>query len=202
MAESLKYFEEIKGSKKRRCIVKSTDDSSRVCGKEITYNGTSGFIRHLSNFHGISVNDNKRKSSDQSKVNIQQRISFPKRNQKSREEIFSRCAAVDRMSLHSMLNSNCVKAELSIHGHSMPKSFDTIKLDILLYYKDAVEEYKAYFNQLKNSKKRFSISTDEWSNMSTKKRYLNVSVHTVDDQFNLGIKVRLIFYLYLNTNSF
>ena len=60
MAECLKYFEIIEGSKQRRCIVKKEDDPTQECGKEIAYNGTSGFIRHLSKIHGININDKKR----------------------------------------------------------------------------------------------------------------------------------------------
>lgn len=173
------------------CTYKSTEDSEE-CKSVLSCKGgsTSGLMRHLKS-HNIKP-DSVCSSSSKS-IPVQTSINFPKRQQKQTlGEILARSAAVDGTSLNAILNSEFVKFYVTHHGYSMPKSTETVKKEILQFYESAAQEYKTTFQDQLKAKKKFSITTDEWSNMLTLQRFINVTVHTETDYFKLGLKVSFL----------
>lgn len=189
MSSVWKYFRKLPNDPNfAKCLY--TDSDGKECSKIISCKGgsTSGLIRHLPS-HNIQLSSS---SSSSNPTAVQTTINFPKQHRKvTLGEILAEVAAVDGISLNAIVNSKYVKFYVSNHGYNMPKSTTTVKKEILKFYEIAVEEYKSIFANLLKSNKKFSITTDEWSNMLTLQRFINVTVHTGEDYFKLGLKVFL-----------
>lgn len=189
MSSVWKYYRKLPNDpNSAKCIY--TDSDGKECGKIISCKGgsTSGLIRHLPG-HNIQLSS---KSLSSNPTAVQTTINFPKKCSKMTiGEILAKAAAVDGMSLNAIINSEIVKFYVSYHGYNMPKSTTTVKKEILKFYEIAVEEYKTIFANILKSNKKFSITTDEWTNMFTLQRFINVTVHSDEDYFKLGLKVFL-----------
>jgi len=129
--------------------IKISNDLAKCkeCSKHIwcTGSNTSRFSRQLMHAHNIDVKLNRNSNTK----NNQSLISFPKKNQISLGEIFSRSASIDGMSINAMLNSNSVKAEVKMFNLEMPKSFQKIKKEILNFFEESKNEYKLILNEKK-----------------------------------------------------
>lgn len=187
-SEVWKYFKKI-NNEKAECQYKI--DESTICSSIIQCKGssTSGLKRHLQSIHKIQV------TSNEEQIELQTKINFSKRNKKTLGEILSRIASVDGMSIHAMLNSNCVKCEVHHHLYQMPKSASTIMLHITEFYEECVNEFKEIFKTLIDSGNRFSIATDEWSHPLSLRRYMNISVISNEKIYRLGLTVSLVLLL-------
>ena len=198
MAPSIawKYFKRVPDTDYAECQLKKRDkrigiELSVICSDRVsTKSGTSAMLKHLSGVHKMDLSE-LTKASVGSTVSAsnQSKINFLKRNKPNRGRIFARAAAIDMISLNAMKNSLVVKDSLTLHGHKMPKSEITIKREIIQFYHEKVEELRQLFEKLKQSGKKFSICTDEWTNMLSLRRFINVTVHTETDYFKLGLKV-------------
>ncbi|KAH9406698.1 hypothetical protein TYRP_012955 [Tyrophagus putrescentiae] len=82
------------------------------------------------------------------------------------------------------------KSVLSCKGGSTSGLMRHLKSHNIKPDSSAAQEYKATFQDQLKAKKKFSITTDEWSNMLTLQRFINVTVHTETDYFKLGLKVK------------
>lgn len=118
------------------------------------------------------------------------KVSAPKRSlQQTKDEILARAASVEGISVQAMLNSRLLQAELSKYRFDMPTTCGSIINEIMAFYNSVKQEYKNELQELKLAEQKFSLTTDEWKNSLNMKRYLNVTLHSNDDSFVLGLLV-------------
>lgn len=177
------YFDK-KG--KTECICKK-------CNKIIKRPGsnTTNMTNHLL-LHGINVN--KRKSNDN---NCENQNGSPKkrkcdsiRNYYKREtlaEILSKCVAQDGFSVRSVTKSDAIKGYLKSRLYTMPSSRATVMNHVMSFSLEKQENLTSYLSSLKKDGQKFSITTDEWTNINVK-RLLNVTLHnSCGESFVLGL---------------
>lgn len=177
------YFEK-KG--KTECICKK-------CNKIIKRpaGNTTNMTNHLL-LHGINVN--KRKSNDNNCENqhgsSKKQKSDSIRNYCKREtlaEILSKCVANDGFSVRSVIKSEAIKGYLKSRLYTMPSSRATVMKHVMSFSLEKQKDLKSYLSSLKKDGQKFSITTDEWTNINVK-RLLNVTLHnSCGESFVLGL---------------
>jgi galactitol-specific phosphotransferase system IIB component len=150
------------------------------CGKVIGCAGktTLAMINHLKT-HGVAI------KKDQNHVNVDDKMSntvdirrFTK--METIGGILARIAAVDGMSITAMAKSKALKDYLRLKGMVSPQSRTTISSYIYDFYIEKKNETRMKFQEYLKNNIRFSITVDEWTDCRLK-RYLNVTVHVLDD---------------------
>ena len=163
-----------------------------VCGDIIQCRGgsTSPLINHLKR-HSImickrtSVRDGECVDVSSKKIMQQSSLSSFFKNV-TIGELLGKCAAKDGFSLNAILKSEALKEFIQKRGYVMPRSATTIHKHILDYYQLKIDDLKNKLHMLKAHGNKFSITVDEWTDISVK-RYLNVTLHSKDDTYNLGL---------------
>lgn len=184
----------------------------KICSKDImrSHSGTSAMSSHLLSQHQIG-DPNKQTSSVSTSLGPDPEVTIattstavlrdpaPKRKQspgnqpitkfmkkKSLEEIFAECAAKDRFSVDKIRTSTALKAYVQSQGYVMPRSNTTIWKHICSFEASKVEEQKALIKTKLEQDVRFSITLDEWTDL-TKRRYLLINLHDSKQTYNLGL---------------
>jgi len=159
----------------------------KKCGKTISCRGstTSALINHLKS-NDICINkkendadcliENENKKNKIEKPNTM--LNFVKIKKESLEEILSRVAAVDGMSIYAITKSKAIKGYIESKGYKMPLSPTTVTKNIIGYYEKKKIELQNTFQNLKKDNRSFSITVDEWTDCVIS-RYLNVTVHVL-----------------------
>lgn len=178
----------------------SEDATCKLCPSIIKCKGssTSAMTSHLKRKHKITetVSDtignktvNPISNTDNSvtpkKPKLQQQCIQSYVKKESLSELLAKCAAKDGFSFKSITNSLAIQEFITKRGFPMPKSETTVKNLVLRFYEEKRDEMKTELTELKIEKK-FSITVDEWTDIKSK-RYLNVTLHTNEKCFKLGL---------------
>ncbi|GLV44545.1 hypothetical protein CBL_12108 [Carabus blaptoides fortunei] len=168
------YFERLE-----RAQAKCLKCESKLCCKG---SSTSALLNHLKLRHDIILNrvsniDSESESmpSTSKPKQIEQSglLSFVKRE--SLASILARCATEDGFSIQSITRSVAIRGFVECRGFKMPKSRHTVMKNIYSFFEEKKDELKKYLSKLKQNKKKFSITEDEWSDISLNK-YLNITI--------------------------
>lgn len=106
--------------------------------------------------------------------------------QETLASILARYISVDGFSIRAVFNSEGIKDHLRSKGYEMPKSQTTISNLILDYFNEKKYKVICHLTALKNKGARFSISIDEWCDVSMR-RYLNITLHSNEKDYVLGL---------------
>lgn len=166
----------------------------KQCPKAFKCSGssTSSLFYHLRKVHNLKFEEDE--SPTTSKVTSGPMEKYVKTSSLcTLEEIIARSVAEDGMSVRSFKKSKVMLAFLSSKGLKMPSSETTIWNCIDKFYLSKKEELVAEVKQLIENKIRFSITVDEWSDISYCK-YVNVTLRCYEPKsssfkiYNLGLE--------------
>lgn len=179
------YFTQVEG-KKAECI---------KCKKIISIvdSSTTSLFKHLKT-HNIHPNLDKRELEDaDSEVGCSIKkprtiMDFVKRS--SLEEIISKLAAVDGISIRAITRSEFIRESISNRGYKLPKNETDVMQLIHDHFKVMKEKMIVELSEKIKNNLRFSLTLDEWTSSRTKK-YVNVILHCAPDpyakSYNLGL---------------
>ena len=145
---------------------------------------------HLRVKHGIehtAANSDKPSASPKVKRQKNQSLIVSYVEKKTQSEMYSRLAAVDRLSFNQIATSSFIRdamREKKLVAHSSP---NTIRSKVSEFYQAAKEEVKQHLAKLKKGGVRFSLTFDEWSGLNCR-RYMTINIHHGDSRhYNLGM---------------
>lgn len=165
------------------------------CNKMLSCKGssTSNLHNHLKAVHKIIIGKKSEtvgeeetpgsSSSSKKQTNI---FNFMKVKRSSLEEIISKLAAMDGISINSITNSSFIRESLQQQGYSLPRNNSRVMDLIHAFYDNAKRETIIELDSIKKNRKKFSITLDEWTSQRNH-RYLNINVHHLAEDFNLGL---------------
>lgn len=96
----------------------------------------------------------------------------------SLDELLARCAAYDGFSICGIAKSVAIKEFISRRNYGMPRSETTIRDQIL----SLLNYLKTMFEKLKKKGRRFSITSDGWTNFRGK-RFIRLTVHSCKENY-------------------
>lgn len=151
---------------------------------------TTPMINHLKLRHNILIsksvsseneieNDIPKKKQRIESSNI---LQFVKKE--SLNEILSKVAAFDGMTITAMSKSEAIAGYVKQRGYKMPKSPTTISKCINSFYKEKCIELRDKFEKLRIAHRKFAITVDEWTDCSIV-RYVNVTAHVLAIDSNI-----------------
>lgn len=163
---------------------------------------TSSLRNHLIKKHQIDVNEISTNKNMPSPDDMTNKPSTSQKNVNkyfkevkmglSIEEILSRAVAEDGLSINSVHKSKVIKSYLNSLHMETPSQM-TIWKNIFSFYEQKKLEYISIFKSAIERKGKFSITVDEWVDVSNIK-YVNVSVRCFNletkqlENFNLGLQ--------------
>lgn len=179
------YFKKI-NSTSAKCQV---DMCCEIIG--IRNSNTTGMINHLKLIHRINVLKSKSNINDD--VN-EESVSVVKRDtgilkflrRESLGEILAKCAASDGFSFNAIAKSEAIQDYVKSRNFNMPKSPKTVAKHVLDFYEEKKIELTKKIGKLVENGTKFSITVDEWSDIRMR-RYINVSLRSVEEVVNLGL---------------
>ena len=174
------YFEKLVKEKKVQCL---------KCQSKITNaNGSTGaMINHLKLVHKILISETVEKEQYPTKIQkaSTSMLNFIKRD--SLEDIVSKLAAIDNISIRTITNSSFIRESISSRGYSLPNSESSVMKLIQYNFEVKKAEMIKMIEKRKMVGNKFSITTDEWTSLR-RRRYLNINVHGENDEcMNLGL---------------
>jgi hypothetical protein len=101
-------------------------------------------------------------------------------------EILAECAAWNGFSVKGIINCNAIKGFLKSKSYDMPRSETTVWKLISEFYNEKFEKQKSLINTKLKEGSKFSISLDEWTDLSSQ-RYLMIHLHDARETFPLGL---------------
>ena len=104
----------------------------------------------------------------------------------SLEEIVSKLAALDGLSINCITNSSFIRESLQQRNYCLPQNNSRVMNLIYKFYETIKNETINELNCMKNKGQKFSITIDEWTSKGNR-RYLNISVHQLEKDLNLGL---------------
>jgi len=159
----------------------------------IVDSSTTSLLKHLKT-HDIHPNLDKRELEDaDSEVGCSIKKSrtimdFLKRS--SLEEIISKLAAVDGISIRAITRSEFIRESISNRGYKLPKNETDVMQLIHDHFKAMKEKMIVELSEKFKNNLRFSLTLDEWTS-SRMKKYVNVILHSAPDpyekSYNLGL---------------
>lgn len=165
------------------------------CNKMLSCKGssTSNLHNHLKAVHKIIIEkksetivEEETPGSSSSSKKQTKILNFMKVKRKSLEEIISKLAAMDGFSINSLTNSSFIRESLQQQGYSLPKNNSRVMDLIHTFYDNAKRETIITLDSIKKNRKKFSITLDEWTSKRNH-RYLNINIHHLAEDFNLGL---------------
>ena len=132
-----------------------------------------------------TANSDKSSASPKIKRQKNQSLIVSYVEKKTQSEMYSRLAAVDRLSFNQIANSSFIRDAMrkkKLVAHSSPS---TIRGKVTEFYQAAKQEVKEHLAKLKEDGVRFSITFDEWSGLNCR-RYMTINIHHGDSRhYNL-----------------
>ncbi|XP_067124752.1 pancreatic lipase-related protein 2-like [Centruroides vittatus] len=167
------------------------------CKTQIKCKGlsTSSLIRHLSNKHNIdklSVTSTKRTAEEtgatsSKRLASQQTLPSLFIKKETCEEIVTKLAILDGISINPITKSELFRKSLTDKGYTLPKNPSQVMDLIHSHYKQIKQRLCSEIDSQTNAGSRFSLSLDECTSLNNL-RYLNVNIHKSDGTFwNLGM---------------
>lgn len=150
---------------------------------------TTAMSRHLNIIHGIDLKKmSAAEEVDAMRNNKKSKTMMDFVNRKSLEEIVSKLAAVDGISIRAITRSEFIRESIAKCTKGLPKNETDVMNLVHKYYMVKKTEIIHELEQKKQQNKRFSITLDEWTSMRMKK-YVNINVHCAEekDSYNLGL---------------
>ena len=142
---------------------------------------------HLRVKHGIENSAEKRDQTPPVKRPRNQALIVTYVEKKTQAEMYSRLAAVDRLSFNQIATSDFIRdamREKKMVAHSSP---NTIRGKVAEFYQTAKEEVRKHLAEMKREGVRFSLTFDEWSGINCR-RYMTINIHgTTSIWYNLGM---------------
>ena len=172
MSDVWNYFKKVE-KEKARCI---------YCNKMLTCKGssTSSLHNHLKTVHDKVTEKKSSDAGPSSQTSTQPCIlNFVKRT--SLEEIVSKLAALDGLSINCITNSSFIRESLQQRNYCLPQNNSRV-MNLIYKFYETINE----LNCMKNTGQKFFITIDEWTSKGNR-RYLNISVHQLEKDFNLGL---------------
>ena len=178
-AEIWQHFKRSKCGKLSEC---------KICKKIIKCDGgsTKGLLVHLKTIHQIEIL--KRTSSEtisKPKVNITGKLDLFI-NDASLSAVLARMTACDGLSFNIFVTSFDLRKSLSALGHSLPKSVNGIKAQVMKYGDNLRQRVTRCLQTSKSKNEKFSLTFDEWTSVQNK-RYININIHGREFFWNLGL---------------
>lgn len=170
-----KYFKKNEKEEKASCL---------RCLRQILCKGgsTSALKRHLKTAHLIECDKESPETNIETQPAQQSILNYAKRV--TLDEVLSRLAAEDGLTIRQITRSKFIQESLSSRGFVPPKSENTIMKIIMGFAKDKEMEMKREFMQL-NAK--YSLTFDEWTS-ARRRRYLNINLQDANRKcYNLGL---------------
>jgi hypothetical protein len=106
----------------------------------------------------------------------------------SLDVVLSRLVCKDGLSFHTLATSKDIRAGLEARSfQNIPKSANTIRQRVLTYAEKITNEMKQQLQSSLAEGHRFSLSTDEWTSVSSH-RFININIHCGKGNIiNLGV---------------
>ena len=150
---------------------------------------TTAMTKHINVKHGINIQKNRLEmlEDEPSKKTTKTILDFTIVVKRSLDEIVSRLATVDGISIRAIIRSEFIRESIMKCGYVLPKNESDV---MKLIYKDFETKKQIMINELQGKfkkNKRFSITLDEWTSVAMK-RFVNINLH--DNEFktlNLGL---------------
>ena len=149
---------------------------------------TTAMASHLASKHKITkpLEDNREDPiAKKRKITNQTINNFLKKE--SAEEIIAKCAATNGFSIAGIIKCEPIKGFLRDRGYEMPRSEKTAWNMIEKIYLEKYNEQKDKINEKIINGERFSLSLDEWTDI-TSKRHVVINLHSHNSSFNLGLR--------------
>lgn len=94
--------------------------------------------------------------------------------------------AKDRFTFKQISDSVRLREAFEKYGYHIPKKPQDIRDLVMAFYKKVKEYVKVQIQEMLKLKKRFSLTSDEWTGLMNK-RFMNVNAHTEGLTLNLGL---------------
>jgi len=113
-------------------------------------------------------------------------MNFLKRS--SLEEIISKLAAVDGISIRAITRSEFIRESISKQGFKLPKNESDVMKLINDHFQAIKNKMIGELSEKIQNNVRFSLTIDEWTS-TRKKKYVNVNLHGApnEEPYNLGL---------------
>ena len=179
-------------------VVKEECATCNKCGAKLKCKGwsTSGLNRHLQARHAIneSVHKGNKRSADASTIcesskrqKVQPTLTNLFKPKETLQEIVSKLAAVDGMSINTITNSRFIRSALADKGFTLPKNHSHVMNLIYSEHQLRKNDVIELLSKMLMKGSRFSLSLDEYTSIRNR-RYLNINVHGNNGKFwNLGM---------------
>lgn len=185
-SKAWEYFTQSK-NKKAEC---------NICKTNLTMvnSSTTSLFKHLKTRHNINPNLDKRNLEADSEAGCSFKkpktmMDYVKRI--SLEEIVSKLAAVDGISIRAITRSEFIRESIAKHGFKLPKNETDVMTLIHDHFQGMKNQMICELSEKIKNNVRFSLTLDEWTSTRMKK-YVNVILHGApkEEPYNLGL-VRL-----------
>ena len=163
------------------------------CSESVSNKGgnTTTMINHLAKIHGISMKrkrsateDENQESQPAKRVSNTAMFSFVSRE--SLNEIIAKCAAKDGLSFSTIVKSEAIQGYVKNRNYKMPTSSSTVQKYVVEFFEEKKAETKKSIERQLNQGEKFTITVDEWTDL-VMRRYLNVTLHSANEQIVLGL---------------
>ena len=156
---------------------------------------TSGLIRHLRDRHSINVVSSSSTDKTQTQAGKRSELSFKSQSQLpfkkmkryDLNETVARLAAENGFSINGIAKCDYLRHAMAKDDMKLPACPGQVKDLIIDYHKEVNANLTQTIKSKIKNGERFSITTDEWTNISGR-RFFNVNVHGYDGFVaNLGL---------------
>ena len=113
-------------------------------------------------------------------------LSHFKSGKPSLAEVVAELAAKDRLTFSQIANSARIHEAFKKSGWPIPMKPHAVRELVMEYYKQVAEDTKKEIQKMLKLKKRFSLTSDEWTALLNK-RFMNVNLHCQELTINLGM---------------
>ena len=107
-------------------------------------------------------------------------------NDASLSAVLARMTACDGLSFNIFVTSFDLRKSLSALGHSLPKSVNGKKAQVMKYGDNLRQRVTRCLQTSKSKNEKFSLTFDEWTSVQNK-RYININIHGKEFFWNLGL---------------
>ncbi|KAJ2941580.1 hypothetical protein O0L34_g14633 [Tuta absoluta] len=132
---------------------------------------------------GLDKAQSKKRKASLIQTSIDKHVNKPR----SVNEMVSRLAASDGISIRTITNSEVIRGFVSQAGLNIPKCESQVMKMIVDYAEEKRQEISAILNKYVKNHGRLSITLDEWTSIRNR-RYFNINLHGGNGKvYNLGL---------------
>ena len=102
------------------------------------------------------------------------------------DEVVAELCAKDRFTFNQVATSVKVHEAFARYGYHIPKRPQDVRKLVMEFYEKVRKHYREEIRKLLKLKKRFSLTSDEWTSLLNK-RFMNLNLHSDGQTVNLGM---------------